>query len=225
MGKLFNMKPGPTHPGGREASLMGKSETGSWKMSATHLTHQQIMAAADTSAQSWEERAGTICLYPLDSFQWLLYWGESCNADSLNLGLRVICYFRAVYFSHLHTPWGKNAHSANSSIWVEPIHETFWLCDSNRELLFPLFVLTRKINSLREPLNPIFAINNCHLYCRSNRLRSGMMRLSGLIQPYSGSCSEALCSAKCRARQEDFCYHNFLWSYALPPLRAWITLN
>ena len=31
-------------------------------MSATHLTHQQITAVADTSVQSQRGRAGTICL-------------------------------------------------------------------------------------------------------------------------------------------------------------------
>lgn len=45
---------------------------------------------------------------------------------------------------------------------VEPIHETFWLCDSNG--VSSSFCSHKKINSLEEPLNPIFAINNCHLY-------------------------------------------------------------
>lgn len=46
---------------------------------------------------------------------------------------------------------------------VEPIHETFWVCDSNEPSLSS-FCSHKKINSLEEPLNPIFAINNCHLY-------------------------------------------------------------
>lgn len=45
------------------------------------------------------------------------------------------------------------------------------------------------------------------------------MRLSGLIQPYSGNgCLEHFVVPSAEPLQEDFCYHNFLWRWALPPL-------
>lgn len=73
------------------------------------------------------------------SFQGLLFFfEESCKADDLNFFvLHIIFYFWAVYFSHLHTPWGPTD-CLNSNIWSGTHSWNFLAVWFKRRLLFPL---------------------------------------------------------------------------------------
>lgn len=124
---------------------MGASETGSGEMLATHLAHQQTTAAADTSVRGHRGTTGTICLCHIIRQLSSSYFisGESCNAHGLNLGFARNLLFESSLFLSPAYPMGEALIALILTFGVEPIHETFWLCDSNEGFSF-LFLFSQE---------------------------------------------------------------------------------